>query len=133
MKKIENSFVVSGFVANDAQIRSFETASVARFSITVSRPEKKGEETTYTSAFLPVEAWRKNEAAGSFERIRKGEHLTVKGYFKPEEWTESETDKKRNRIVMVVVEFYPTPEREEEEIPAPSKKKAKRMKKTESK
>lgn len=133
MKKIENSFVVSGFVANDAQIRSFETASVARFSITVSRPEKKGEETTYTSAFLPVEAWRKNEAAGSFERIRKGEHLTVKGYFKPEEWTESETDKKRNRIVMVAVEFYPTPERKEEEIPAPSKKKAKRMKKTESK
>ncbi len=37
MKKIENSFVVSGYVSNDAQIRSFETASVARFSIAVSR------------------------------------------------------------------------------------------------
>lgn len=60
MKKIENSFVVSGYVSNDAQIRSFETASVARFSIAVSRSEKKGEETVYTSAFLPVEAWRKN-------------------------------------------------------------------------
>lgn len=57
MKKIENSFVVSGYVSNDAQIRSFETASVARFSIAVSRSEKKGEETVYTSAFLPVEAW----------------------------------------------------------------------------
>ena len=42
MKKIENSFVVSGYVSNDAQIRSFETASVARFSIAVSRSEKKG-------------------------------------------------------------------------------------------
>ena len=105
MKKIENSFVVSGYVSNDAQIRSFETASVARFSIAVSRSEKKGEETVYTSAFLPVEAWRKNEAADSFDRIKKGELLTVKGYFKPEEWTESETNKKRNRIVMVAVEF----------------------------
>ena len=125
MKKIENSFVVSGYVSNDAQIRSFETASVARFSIAVSRSEKKGEETVYTSAFLPVEAWRKNEAADSFDRIKKGELLTVKGYFKPEEWTESETNKKRNRIVMVAVEFYPTPEKEEEEKPAPSEKKPK--------
>lgn len=133
MKKIENSFVVSGYVSNDAQIRSFETASVARFSIAVSRSEKKGEETSYTSAFLPVESWRKNEAAGSFDKIKKGELLTVKGYFKPEEWTDSETGQKRNRIVMVAVEFYPTPEKEEEEKPAPAQKKPKRTKKTESK
>lgn len=133
MKKIENSFVVSGYVSNDAQIRSFETASVARFSIAVSRTEKKGEETSYTSAFLPVESWRKNEAAGSFDKIKKGELLTVKGYFKPEEWTDSETGQKRNRIVMVAVEFYPTQEKEEEEKPAPAQKKAKRAKKAESK
>jgi len=134
MKKTENSFVVSGYVSNDAQIRSFEKASVARFSIAVSRSEKKGEETVYTSAFLPVEVWRKNEAADSLEKIKKGEHLTVKGYFKPEEWTDSETEKKRNRIVMVAVEFYPTPEKEEEEEkPAPSEKKPKRTKKVELK
>ena len=52
MKKIENSFVVSGYISNDTPIRSFETASVTRFSIAVSRSEKKGEETVYTSAFL---------------------------------------------------------------------------------
>lgn len=130
MKKIENSFVVSGFVANEAQVRNFETASVARFSIAVSRSEKKGEVTTYTSAFLAVEAWRKNEAADSFDRIKKGEHLTVKGYFKLEEWTDSATGQKRNRIVMSAVEFYPTPEKEEEAKPAPSEKKPKRTKKT---
>ena len=130
MKKIENSFVVSGFVANEAQVRNFETASVARFSIAVSRSEKKGEVTTYTSAFLAVEAWRKNEAADSFDRIKKGEHLTVKGYFKPEEWTDSATGQKRNRIVMSAVEFYLTPEKEEEAKPAPSEKKPKRTKKT---
>lgn len=113
MKKIENSFVVSGFVANEAQIRNFEKASVARFSIVVSKPEKKGEETIYTSAFLPIEAWRKNESADSLGVIKKGERLTVKGYFKPEEWTDSETGQKRNRIIMVAVEYYHTPEKEE--------------------
>lgn len=132
MKKIENTFAVSGFVANEAQIRQFETASVARFSIAVSRSEKKGEETVYTSAFVSVEAWRKNEAAESFDRIKKGEHLTVKGYFKPEEWTDSETGQKRNRITMVAVEFYPTPEKEEEK-PEPQPAKAKKTKKAKSK
>lgn len=133
MKKIENSFVVSGFVSNEPQVRSFETASVARFSIAVSRSEKKGEETTYTSAFMAVEAWRKNEATDSFDRIKKGELLTVKGYFKPEEWTDGETSQKRNRIIMVAVEFYPTPEKEEEEKAAPADKKSKSSKKKETK
>ena len=29
MKKIENSFAVTGFIGKDVEIRSFETASVA--------------------------------------------------------------------------------------------------------
>ena len=42
MKKIENTFAVTGFVGQDAEIRSFATASVARFSLAVSRQEKSG-------------------------------------------------------------------------------------------
>ena len=110
MKKIENTFAVTGYVANDAQVNNFDTASVARFSIAVNRPEKKGEETTYTSAFMAIEAWRKNEAATAFDIIKKGALLTVKGYFKPEEWTDKETGQKRNRITMVAVEFYLAPD-----------------------
>lgn len=128
MKKIENDFAISGFIAKDAQIRNFETASVARFSLTVSKPEKKGEETTYTSAFVSIEAWRKNEGISSFDVLKKGTLITVKGYFKPEEWIDNETNEKHNRITMVAVEFFPTPEKEEE--PAAPKKPAKRSKKT---
>ena len=51
MKKIENSFAVTGFIGKDAEIRSFETASVARFSIAVSRADKTGEETSYVFRF----------------------------------------------------------------------------------
>ena len=89
MKKIENSFAVTGFIGKDAEIRSFETASVARFSIAVSRADKTGEETSYVSAFMGIEAWRKNEALDSFDVLKKGELITVEGYFKPEEWTDS--------------------------------------------
>ena len=90
MKKIENSFVVSGFVGKDASIHQFSTASVARFSLAISRTEKNGEETNRTSAFMNVEAWRKNENTSSFDRLVKGTLLTVEGYFKPEEWQDAD-------------------------------------------
>ena len=56
MKKIENSFAVTGFIGKDAEIRSFETASVARFSIAVSRVGKINEEKTFVSSVMKVEA-----------------------------------------------------------------------------
>ena len=97
MKKIENNFVVTGFVGKDAEIRQFSTASVARFSLAVGRTEKNGEETTRTSAFMNIEAWRKNENAASFDKLTKGAMITVEGYFKPEEWQDNE-GVKHNRV-----------------------------------
>ena len=44
MKKMENSFAVTGFVGKDASIHQFSTASVARFSLAISRNEKNGDE-----------------------------------------------------------------------------------------
>ena len=90
MKKIENSFVVSGFVGKDASIHQFTTASGARFSLAISRNEKNGDENSGTSAVMNVEAWRKNENTSSFDRLVKGPLLTVEGYFKPEEWQDAE-------------------------------------------
>ena len=67
MKKIENSFAVTGFVGKDAEIRQFANTSVARFSMAVSRQEKNGDDSKRISAFINVEAWRKNEKIDSFE------------------------------------------------------------------
>lgn len=36
MKKMENTFAVTGFVGKDASIHQFSTASVARFSLAIS-------------------------------------------------------------------------------------------------
>ncbi|MBE6261490.1 MAG: single-stranded DNA-binding protein [Prevotella sp.] len=127
MKKIENNFAVTGFVGKDAEIRQFSTASVARFSLAVGRTEKNGEDSTRTSAFMNIEAWRKNESIDSFDRLTKGAMITVEGYFKPEEWQDGE-GVKHNRVVLVANKFYETPDKEEEtpkEEKKTSKKKAK--------
>ena len=124
MKKIENTFAVTGFVGKDAEIRQFTNASVARFSLAINRTEKNGEENNRTSAFMNIEAWRKNENASSFDRLTKGAMITVEGYFKPEEWT-SEDGVKHNRVVLVANKFY-EPTEKEEETPAPEAKTSKK-------
>lgn len=125
MKKMENSFVVSGFVGKDASIHQFSTASVARFPLVISRTEKSGEETTRTSAFINVEAWRKNENTSSFDRLVKGALLTVEGYFRPEEWQDAD-GVKRNRVAFVATKFYEAVEKEE--TPADQEKNSKKGK-----
>ena len=108
MKKMENSFVVSGFVGKDASIHQFSTASVARFPLAISRTEKSGEETTRTSAFINVETWRKNENTTSFE-----------------EWQDAD-GVKRNRVAFVAPRFYEAVEKEE--TPAAQEKNSKKGK-----
>lgn len=122
MKKIENNFIVTGFVGKDAEIRQFTNASVARFPLAVSRLEKNGEDSNRVSAFMNCEAWRKNENTGSFDQLTKGTMLTVEGYFKPEEWSD-QSGVKHNRIVMVAVKFYPPVEKEEAPESRPSQRK----------
>lgn len=126
MKKMENSFVVSGFVGKDASIHQFSTASVARFPLAISRTEKSGEETTRTSCFHKrFETWRKNENTTSFDRLVKGALLTIEGYFKPEEWQDAD-GVKRNRVAFVATRFYEAVEKEE--TPAAQEKNSKKGK-----
>ena len=112
MKKIENNFMVTGFVGRDAEIRQFTNASVARFSLALSRQEKNGEELTRVSAFMNVEAWRKNDHTESFDKLTKGTLLTVEGFFRPDVW-EDKDGVKHNRIIMVATKFYPAADLEE--------------------
>lgn len=126
MKKFENTFAVTGFVGKDAKIGNFTNASVAHFSLAIGRQEKNGEETKRKSAFINVEAWRKNENVESFSQLTKGTLLTIEGYFKPEEWADKD-GVLHNNIVMVATKFYPAVEQEgAPEIPAKKSKKGKK-------
>ncbi len=112
MKKIENSFAVTGFVGSDAQIHQFTTASVARFSLAIGRTEKIGEETTKVSAFISREAWRKNENTTSSDILKKGRLITATGYFKPDEWVDKDGTK-HNKVVFVATTFAVAADKEE--------------------
>lgn len=115
MKKIQNSFSVTGFVGF-SEVRAFPTASVCRVSLSVSRLDKATDERT--SAFLSAEAWKKNDSADSFEILAKGNMVTLEGYFRPEEWVDEKGDR-HNKVVLAVTKFYPTEEK-------PTEKKSKK-------
>lgn len=131
MKKIENSFAVSGFVGKDAETRTFENASVARFAIAVHRSEKDSSQSV--SAFLSVEAWRRNDNLKDFELLTKGRMITVEGYFKPEEWTDKESGEKRSRIILTATKVYATIEVESPAEPAQQETEEKKTPKKTSK
>lgn len=126
MKKFQNNFTVSGFVGKDAEIRQFTNASVARFPLAIGRQETNGEENKRVSAFVNVEAWRKNGHTESFGQLAKGALLTIEGFFKPEEWNDKD-GVKHNRIVMVATKFYSVPD--EDDTPAEPEKAGKKGKK----
>lgn len=126
MKKFQNNFTVSGFVGKDAEIRQFTNASVARFPLAIGRQETNGEENKRVSAFVNVEAWRKNGHTELFDQLAKGALLTIEGFFKPEEWNDKD-GVKHNRIVMVATKFYPVPD--EDDAPAEPEKAGKKGKK----
>ena len=111
MKKIENNFTITGFVANNAEIRQFTTASVARFPLAVSRLETHGEENNRTTAYLNIEAWRKNGPTESFDQLVKGAQLTISGYFKPDAWVDQQGTK-HCRILFVATKISEVSEKD---------------------
>ena len=112
MKKIENNFTVTGFVVNNAEIRQFTSASVARFPLAVSRLETHGEESNRVTAYLNIEAWRKNGHTESFDQLVKGARLTVAGYLRPDNWVDQQGTK-HCRILFVATKISPVAESEE--------------------
>ena len=111
MKQVENSFILTGFVAKDAEIRTFTDNDVARFPMAIGRKETKDNATNRISAFINVEAWRKSGSA-SFELLKKGTLLTIEGYLKPEEWT-GKNGVKQNGIKFMAQKFYEAVEKPE--------------------
>lgn len=113
MKQFVNNFALSGFVCADAQVRTFENNSVARFSLIIRHSEKSGEKTTSPSALQSIEMWRRNDNLADFDLLKKGSPITLEGYFKPTEWNDAETGEKRNRVVLTATKVFTTPDKDE--------------------
>ena len=108
-----NIFQISGFIAQDAQIRQFTTASVARFPLAVARTEKQEGEEKRVSAIMRIECWRKNESTADFELLANGNRVAIDGLLKPEEWTDKD-GVKHNHVILVAKSVAPVEEKPEE-------------------
>lgn len=100
-KNIVNTTVVRGFVATEPKVSNFAETSVIRFALAVrNRTTKKATgEVTSQSSLITVEKWAKNTNLSSFNAIRKGILVEVKGMLKPNEWTGND-GVHRNRIII---------------------------------
>ena len=96
-----NNTVVRGFIATEPVVRNFAEASVIRFALAVrtKSTSKKSGETTSQSSLITVEKWAKNTNLSSFEAIKKGCLVEVKGTLKPNEWTAADGSH-RSRIIL---------------------------------
>lgn len=71
MKKYENNFAVTGYVAKDAEVYQFTNTSVARFPLAVARQEKIGEETKRISAFMKLKRGARMKIPGRLTSLPK--------------------------------------------------------------
>lgn len=95
-----NQFSLTGFVAVDATIKSLNNSAVARFPMSLSRRENKGEEIVRKSSLITCEIWSKDSDSKRFSLLRKGQLIVINGFIKPEEYTDR-SGVKRNSITFV--------------------------------
>ena len=126
-----NSFNLSGFVAVNAKVRSFDKSAVARFPLSISRTETVGEEQVRKSALINCECWRKTGDTSVFDLLQKGKRVQLSGFIRPDEWT-AEDGTKHNGIIFVVTSAEEAAKAEEALPEAKVQKKGKATKKKEA-
>ena len=83
------------------QARFYESV----FFINSSR--KVENETITTSAIFNAERWVKKEEMSSFDFLKKGQLVSIKGFFKAENYTDKDTQEKKTIIKCIATEIYP--------------------------
>lgn len=107
-----NKFEIVGFIAQNAEVKTFTNNSLAKFAIAVSREEKVGDNTSRVSALIGAEMWRPNDKSSSFDLLVKGALLQVSGYFAPKCWVDKE-GVKHSRVVLIATEVEAVKKKEE--------------------
>ena len=74
-----NNFTISGFVVNDAKVKNFEKASVARFGLSFRTTEKKGDQEVKKSSILDMETWIKKDDTATIDMLFKADSYTKDG------------------------------------------------------
>ena len=120
MAQFSNNFCVSGFVCNDAKVYDFTRNTLAKFGLSISRMDDSTNNQR-VSAILNCEAWRKLENKWQFDKhLKKGQAITITGFFMPQEWTD-QNGQRRSSVILRVTSIENTDEKkleEQEAVPA---------------
>lgn len=88
-----NNFTISGFVVNDATVKDFEKASVARFGLSFKTTEKKDGQEVKHSAIINLEKWIKKDDNTTLNLLKKGTLIKVQGFFKADSYIKDGKEK----------------------------------------
>ena len=110
MLQTTNQISISGFVASNPIVKTFENSAVCRFAVALSTPKKAEDGTTaYASTLLSAEIWRKNAESTTFDMLRKGENITfINAQLKVDQWLD-ETGSRQTRLVITGGKVIKTP------------------------
>jgi single-strand binding family protein len=104
-----NQFTVSGNLCADAQIKEFKntTSKILRIGIFINSSRKVENKTITTSAIFNAERWVKKEEMSSFDFLKKGQLVSIKGFFKAESYTDKDTQEEKTVIKCIATEICP--------------------------
>ena len=100
-----NNFTISGFVVNDAEVKNFEKASIARFGLSIRTTEKKGNQEIKHSSILNLETWVKNSDTTTLSMLKKSTLIKVEGFFKADSYTKDGKEVNVIRFVATKIEL----------------------------
>ena len=92
--------------ANNGKKNIVNTTVVRGFAVSNRVTNKATGEVTRQSSLITVEKWAKNTNLSSFDAIRKGILVEVKGQLKPNEWKNAEGES-RHRIILAARSVKP--------------------------
>ena len=113
MAQFTNNFTVSGIVCNDAKVYDFTKNCLGKFGLSIARADERAER-GFISAILNCEAWRKPEHRWQLERLKKGEHITISGFFVPNEWKDT-NDQTHSQVILRVTKIEATDPKDDNE------------------
>ena len=125
-----NKFQITGRIAQDVKVNQLTNSSVARFGIGINQKDKND---NWHSAFLNFEAWRKNDNTADFDLLKKGQRITVEGFFKADEYEKDGEKFQKVTLIATKWEAVENEEKEPKEEPKEEPKKKNNKKKEKEK
>lgn len=98
-------FTMTGNIGHDVKVNKFENSSKAYFSLAVNETNKDGEK--QPTEWFDIVAWRSNDKAHEFDKLKKGQLVKISGYIKNEKFSDKNgVEQKKISLIATVWDTY---------------------------